>query len=398
MGVWGRLLGTPQDRFAAEALRIARRTPGVLAARYDQEAFAIAMRRPDSSAPTWFFLGNAFGECQGMNRAQRRRHLERLIHIMTTSAPPQGWEAIREQLRPVLRPVTFGQAGPPGMTPPISRPAMPFLREFVVVDMPDSMAYIVPDRAAEWGVTIDDIFTAARANLAILAQRTLRRPWDADAIIRMIDTGDGYFTSLLLAEGWLEAVSERMGVPAVVFVPDVNNVLVCGRKGAIAGFYDLVEKEYAEAVRGISPVAYVAAGDGRVVPYRPDPDDPDFVAARRAEVVLAAKEYGAQTEWLRGQYEKAGIDVFVAGLLAGAAEGSPAITVATWTDGVPSLLPEAQFIAFQRDAETGPMVPWEIAAELTGLTAEPLLAPARYRVEGWPAPDVMDALRLHDVG
>jgi hypothetical protein len=398
MGLLGRFIGSPRDRFAAEALRIARRIPGITAVQYERESFAIVVQRAGEHAPTWIYLANVYAECRGVPRAQRRDALQRIVQITSSSEVPDSWEAVRPMLRPVLRAVTFGQSGAPGMEPPISRAALPHLRELVVVDMADSMAYVAPASVERWGVSVPEVFAAARANLAVIAERTLRREWHDGALIRMIDTGDGYFTSLLMSPGWLAAISERAGGPVVAFVPDTTNVVLCVATADLSPLYEMIEKEYGEAVRALSPVGYVADGQGRVVPYVPSPDDPDHIAARRAEVILAVAEYGAQTAWLGEQYEKAGIDVVVGSLLAGARPGAPAITVAAWADGVTQLLPQAQYILFQHPRQPGPMVAWDVVADLVDLEPEPLLAPVRYRVDGWPPAEVMDALRAQSIG
>jgi len=57
MGFWDRW-ASPQDRFAREALRIARRMPGVVDAQYDRAEFAIAVMRPGKDSPAWLFLSN----------------------------------------------------------------------------------------------------------------------------------------------------------------------------------------------------------------------------------------------------------------------------------------------------------------------------------------------------
>ncbi|GIH14004.1 hypothetical protein Raf01_21760 [Rugosimonospora africana] len=370
----------------------------MVSAQYDREAFAIAVRRPGAREPIWIYLSNVYAECAGASRSERRERIDRLIRIMAEPHVDEAWESVRPKLRPVLRPVTFGQAGVTGVVPPISRAALPLLRELVVIDQPESMAYVGPSRLDAWGVTVDEVFDAARANLTQISDEWLRHDWPGDdALIRMIDTGDGYFTSLLLAPDWLAEVSRRAGKPVVAFVPDTNTVLLCDvAGGGLAALYEMVEKEYGEAIRGLSPVGYVAGPDGRVVPYAPV-DHADRVAARRAEVLLAATEYGAQTQWLAKQYDQAGIDVYVGRLLAVARPGEPAVTVATWTDGITSLLPEAQYISFVGDGGPGPRVPWRVVAELVGLEPEPLLAPARYRVSAWPPPEVMAELRARAI-
>lgn len=406
MGILDRLTRSARDRFAKEALRLAQRAAGVAEARYDRERFAIMMRRHDAEAPAWIYLSNVYSESFGAPRAERRERVERLIRVMTTSHGTDPWESVRPRLRPVLRPVTFGQVGVAGMVPPISRPALPYLCEFVVVDTPESMAYVVPGRLEAWGVTADEVFAAARANLESIARAS--RGWpegERRALIRMVDTGDAYFTSLLLAPGWLAEASERCGAPVVAFAPDSNTLVLCDvQPGALARVYALIEEEYGEAVRSLSPVGYVADAVGNVVPYAPAEDDPDRAAACRAEMLLATTEYGAQAQWLGKEYDQAGIEVYVGPLLAASRPDAAPITIATWTDGITSLLPRTQYISFVSGGRTpsgsgnSPLVPWHAVAEVIDLRPEPLLSPVRYRVGGWPPPDVLAGLLDQAIG
>jgi len=383
-------------RFAAQALRIVRRMPGVRGATYHPDKFAIALHRDEGGSPAWLYLSNIYQEAADAPAARRKERLEQLVRIMTAPRSEDTWESVRERLRPVLRGQTFGQAGPPGMQPPLSRPALPFLHELVVVDHKEAMAYVTAARLPEWGVTADEVFAAARENLAGIARRSLDGPWERDAdsaMITMIDDGDAYFTSLLLAPGWLAAVGERIGTPVLAFAPDNHTLVLCAPPDDLGPLYDLVEKHYQEATRSVSPVGYVAGADGRTIPYAPPPGHPHEIPVRRAEAILAASEYGAQTAWLTSQYKEAGIDVHVGELLAVAPPSGPAETVATWVDGVATLLPAARSIVFARGGSVEFQLPWSVVAEEVGLQPEPLLAPPRYRVDGWPSPEVMSILR-----
>jgi hypothetical protein len=370
--------------------------PGVRRATYDPDKFAIALHRAEGGSPAWLYLSNIYQEAGDVPRARRRERLEQLVRIMTAPRSEDGWDDVRNRLRPVLRPQTFGQAGPPGMQPPLSRPALPFLHELVVVDHPEAMAYVTAGRLSDWDVSADEVFAAARENLAGIARRSLDGPWEADggsAMITMIDDGDAYFTSLLLAPGWLAGVGERVGGPLLAFAPDNHTLVLCAPPEHVDPLYDLVEKHYQGATRSVSPVGYVAGPDDRLMPYAPPPGHPHEIACRRAEAVLAASEYGAQTAWLTAQYAEGGLDVHVGELLAVAPPQGPAETIATWADGVTTLLPAARSIAFVRDGGVALRVPWPAVAAEVDLEPEPLLAPARYRVEGWPPPEVMDRLR-----
>jgi hypothetical protein len=399
VGILSRFFATGKDAFANEARKIASRAPGVAEVRYDRDDFALLVFRDGERRPVQVFLDNAYGECRGLRPAQRRDHIARLVRIMLTpDQDDRSWEGCRPRLRPVLRPASFGQVGVTGMVPPISRAALPFLRELVVVDRPESMAYVAPEQVVSWGVSVDEVFAAARANLEEIASRSLDGEWPGpDVLVRMIDNGDGYYTSLLLAPGWLAGVSARVGSPVIAFVPDVRTVMLCAVPevaGALAKIYDVVKQEYQEAVRSLSPVGYVAADNGRVTPYMTTVDGRDRLAVRQAEVQLALAEYGAQTSWLRRQYEDAGVDVFVASLVAASKPDEPPFTVANWTDGITSLLPEAQYISFVRNGSSGLLlVPWAAVASVIELEPEPLLSPVRYRVGDWPASDIMDRLR-----
>jgi hypothetical protein len=135
------------------------------------------------------------------------------------------------------------------------------------------MSYVTPARLEAWGVTPDEVFDAARENLEPLARESVRRHEPGERVlIRMVDTGDAYFTSLLLAPGWLAGVSERRGTPMVAFVPDTNTVILTDLpSGGLDRLYEMVEEEFRKAVRNVSPVGYVVGVDGAVVPYARPP-------------------------------------------------------------------------------------------------------------------------------
>ena len=63
---------------------------------------------------------------------------------------PHRWAEARPLLRPVLRPVTFVLGAPPSDAVLLARPFVPFLQEMVVIDAPDSMAYVTSATMADW--------------------------------------------------------------------------------------------------------------------------------------------------------------------------------------------------------------------------------------------------------
>jgi hypothetical protein len=178
----------------------------------------------------------------------------------------------------------------------------------------------------------------------------------------------------------------------VAFVPDHNSLIVgADEPGLVAALYELAEGEYREAARSISPAAYTCAPDGRVLPYRVPVDHPLAATVNRAEVMLAATEYTAQGDVLQNEPEQ---ESYVAGLLVGTRPDGSVFTVASWGEGVDTLLPEAQFVGFSGE-DGGPpfLVPWKTVAREANLFPVVGLDPPRYRVTGWPAPAVLDRLR-----
>jgi hypothetical protein len=395
MGFLDRFVGSPQDRFAREVVAELRRN-GVPEVTYDPDEFAIHIRKaPDDGEAGDIYLHNVFHESAGLSRSERRERIRRLIAAVVRSPePPQTWDGIRSRLRPVLRSAHFGLGAVPDLDPAkdlLSRKALPHLDEYVVIDMPTSMAYVTGQRLEQWGVSTDEVFAAARANLAAHSATPDDEPSDGPAILRFVDSGDGYFTSRLLVDGWLAGLAGRVGGRPVAFAPDRDTlIVVADEPELLPKLFELVEGEYLEAVRGLSPQAYTVAGDGTVGPY-PAPDGHPLAAlVRRADTHLVANEYAAQGEWLERTLDG---DVFVAGQkVFGRPDGS-LFTVASWAEGVETLLPRADYVAFTGQDMEPFFVAWDGVLTETDLVPEPGLRLPRYRVRGWPQAATVERLR-----
>jgi hypothetical protein len=396
MGILSRWTSS-EGQFAAEVLKVVRGATGVADARFERDDFAIVVRRTGDAQPTRIYLSNVFAESRGAPEAERRERIERFVRIMTRErTADDSWAAVAPRLRPVLRPVTYGRVGIKAIPAPLSRPAVPYLSELVVVDSSESMAVVMPTQLDGWGVSAEQVFDAAHANLATIAADSLGREWPREpSIVRMVDDGDGYFTSLLLSRGWLAAVSERVGSRLLAFAPDHNTLLLCTLDSDAHRLYAMVEEQYRAAPRSLSPVGYVADHDAEVVPYAPPAGHPDHIPATRASTILAASEYADQQRWLTQQYEQARIPMFVATLGVFAHDGDAPRTRTAWTDGIPQLLPKSDIISFTRDGRLWGHVPWDDVAAAVDLRPEPLVAPARYRVDDWPAPEILERLRAN---
>ncbi|GAA1606990.1 hypothetical protein [Actinoplanes couchii] len=324
----GLLRRIARARLAGRMLRRLRRA-GVTDARYLSRPFEVRFTAPGDSEPTILPLAPFLAG---------QRSLDDLIGELLRVPPVWGDAA------PMLRPVLRGAA--PGA--PLSRPALPFLSEFVVVDQPDTMTYVTPAQSATWRSTPDRIFATARANLSGAVLH------GSATTVRFVDDGNAYWTSHLLLPGWLQRLSEQVGGVPVAFAPERGTLLVTADGGPhLAALFAEAEALFLRSPHALSPMAYVSDENGCTVPYR---NEKLQRTVRRAESLLAMREYAAQ------------------GLLLTLVDGWR--TRAAWPRDEPVVLPEADEVLV---GET--VVPWaELVPHLTRTDEQP----PRWTASGWP--------------
>jgi hypothetical protein len=387
-----RLFGSPRDRFAASVLDALKALGH--AGLYVADDFRIDVTVAGDPSPVRLYLANTFAECEGAPMDERAVRIAALIAITERSQVPDTWDGIRPMLRPVLRRASFAMGVDGPMRTPLSRPAMPLLIELVVIDLPSTMEYVGASRLGEWGVSADDVFDAAHANLARTAEYTSGRDAvEKPAAIRFVESGAAYYSSLPLIPGWLAAMRKPAGGKPFAFVIEHNGLMVVGVRESqrnVSGWLDLAYQEYDEANRPISPLAYTVDDAGNVVEYDVPAGHPDRPAVRRAQTALTAAVYGAQAEALRVEYMTDLVDVFVASVIQAAskADGTP-FTAAAWTDGIQSSLPRTHYVVLGDDPV---LVPFDAVVEIMGLRPTEGLYPERYRVGGWPDAETMARL------
>lgn len=376
-----------RERFTEQVLAGLRQA-GVHNVRVDRENFALHTIEPDGEPGGVLNLGPTFAECQ-QAPAETPARIAKLIAIVTSASESfDTWASARERLRPVLRAATYG-LDPDMEFEQLSRPALPFLQERVVIDLPTSMQYVTPSRLADWGVSADEVFAAARANLAATAPWDFPPGDDGPVILNFVDEdGDLYLSSLPLLDGWLAATAPAVGGRPVAFMAEHSSLLVVSDGDQLAHVLELIEKDYREAPRSLSPMAYTVDDSGAVVPYPVLAGHPAQAAVRRAATMLAATEYNSQKDWLDERHEAEMVDIFTASLMVNEAHE----TVAVWGQDVDTLLPRADRVAFVGDTQEPILVPWETVTQLVPLSPEPEFDPPRYRVRSWPSADVMQQL------
>ena len=343
----GLLRSVARARLAGQVVRRLRRA-GYTDVKYDARGFRVRFTAAGAGTPTILELAPLLAA-----PGRRRQRVDRFVAGLTRPPElPESWDEVRPLLRPVLR------GGTPGA--PLRRPVLPFLSEFVVVDRPDTMTYVGPDQPAAWGVTADEVFAAACANLS---GAVLHGVATEPVVVRFVDNGDAYWTSHLLLEHWLERLSGPVGGRPVAFAPERGTLLVTADgTELLRGLFAQAEEIYATSGRPISPMAYASDENGCTVPYPAPPGHPLHRAVQRAERVLAVQEYARQP----------GAELRLTG-----SDDAGWRTQAIWPRDEPVLLPTADEVCLGDQVR-----PW--ADVSPHLTAVPGHEPVRWSADRWP--------------
>ncbi|WP_405159737.1 hypothetical protein OG203_25090 [Nocardia sp. NBC_01499] len=365
---------------------------------YDPDEFTIVV------GDLQLYLGNIFRETAELPSDERDARIARFVASVRDEDEPEAWPAVRAALRPILRPNGFGLNSPTGDMVALTRPAFPFVDELVAVDRPNSRSIVSTATVADWGVSADEVFAAARENLTAMAgSHGIKEA----GVLRFADNGDGYCTSWPLIPGWLTGSGDGTHRP-IAFLPEVDTLIITPDTGDLTALFAEVEQLYRNAVRPISPQAYTVDDHGTVIPLDHSPNHRHHALALRARCGLAVTEYDAQTAALNEAVErdftyprhKDLAPAFVASVSYVAADTGPR-TVTVWGKDVEYLLPEADHIAFCTN-QSGEMTtlfetPFAAVAEITGLTPIPGMSPRRYEVRHWPTPETLARLEAASI-
>jgi hypothetical protein len=398
MSLLRRLFGEPTLADVARAAADWLRAAGVERLETNLERGEIVAWRDGSSRR--LFLGNLLHAYRQAPRRDRKAVLENcLAALVSDDAMPDRYEDARAQLLPVVRNVGdigvvrlagVRDAGPSGPIRPAARPFVADLVVALVVDRPTSMMYVNEDTLAQWNVAFEDALADALDNLRAQPEHG---GWHEVAPgVWSGEWGDAYESSRLL-------------------LPDLVHRLGVGRPVAMAPFRDALLVTSADNDAGLQALARLAQASApdsnRWLSFKllrldertwRELEAPDHARESLRELDLQNQggAYASQKELLDAMHESQGVDIFVAayGLLK--KEGTPLASYAVWSDGVDTLLPVADHVAFvHREGETTKhaLLPWGLALDrFGGLMERTEHEPARYRVRGYPERAIVERL------
>ena len=341
------------------------------------------------------YLGNLLHDLQRAPRAERPTVLRRFLDGMLApeAAMPATYAEARTMLMPVVRrsgdigivslstrEATAGKAG--DAFRPVTKPLVGDLVIALVCDRPTSMAYVNEGELPQWGVSFDAALADALDNLRGLSEHG---GWQqmADGVWAG-EWGDSYDSSRLL----LPDLIHRVGVRDPVAVVPFRNALMltsAGNEAGLARMAQVIAENLAANQRWLSfqPLRLV---ESTWEVWQP----PVAQAAwKLLQVRNESSIYDAQKALLDAHHERTGTDIFVAtcGALTWSEAGSG--TYGVWADGVDTLLPRTDLIAFAWQRDDGEkatvLVPWDDAVRVAGHLMEPTEEnPVRWRLRSFP--------------
>lgn len=409
MGWLDRVLGPGgRDAFAEELARALgaelRCSPPV----YDREGFRLI-----GSDGQIHELENAWNEAEPRSRIGRRKALRnwaRLAAVALRNAVPAAFDDAVDLLMPRIQARAYftlldlrerAEGREPMRIP--HRVLAEHYAISVVCDFPESVSVLNSEHLARWGRSFDDVLALALVNLRRRPPRAageMKGPSGASAWTAL--SGDTYdATRLLVLEDALPRARFR-GDPVAV-IPHRDALCVTGAEDAEA--LEILGKVAEDGFDRPYPIGTVPLRrvGGTWEPWIPPPGHPAHEALRDARARSIARDYDEQTEPLQAAMDREGRVLFVAACMRGRA-GAPLRTLASWAQGVLTLLPETDEIGLSRprssdaagDDDEFLRVRWADAVRVCGarMTREDLY-PVRWRVESFP--DDAEWARLREV-
>jgi uncharacterized protein YtpQ (UPF0354 family) len=397
MGIMDRLFGPPsRDKFAhlvMDGLRTAGESREIV---YDREQFCL---RIDDEHGQTANLVNLYGEFCSVPRDQREMVVRNTVRSWFLSGKeiPESFEDARYDLLPTVRSRSFIEFTILQLTNEGNRgPNWPYqiLGEHMAVglvyDLPQAMRSISQEDLDSWEVTFYEALETARENLARAAEQVFVGIADRAYVSA---TGDNYDASRLILLDSIRQLTVQGNY--VAMVPNRDTLIITGSEDDEGlGIMASLATEAFQKPRPMTALAFELQGD-EWMPWLPPATRPAFKHFQALRAQSLGQEYTDQKDLLEKSLKRQGDDVFVASFMAIRNKATGEITsFCSWADGVPTLLPRTDCIAFVRENTEPLLVSWEKAEQVIGHLLVPQdIYPERVRVDEFPSSDELAQLQ-----
>jgi hypothetical protein len=353
---------------------------------------------------TTLYLGNAYQHYCAESPPERgevlREYARAFLAMSQGTMPADRFDQARPRLMPrVHSRIYYAPCLPPGGPRRghvrfWHRPLGGHLAVGLAYDLPHGIADLSETHLAGWGVGGDEALAVACDNL----RRRSTRPFESPAPGVFVSPWDDHYGASRLALTDLVRDLEVKG-SYVALAPDRDTLIVTGSDdpAGLRAMLRLAEEAFQNPYR-VSGFA-VRLREGRWEPFEPDALYPNLAGFRTLRLQSLAAAYEGQKRSLVSGREGGDDGEFIASCsLVSKSPSEPPTSYAVWTEGITTLLPRTDKVAFsQVDPAQGQRIAafadWGRVRDVVGDLMTPLdLYPQRFRVDGFPTGEQLRAL------
>lgn len=378
-----------QRKLFIHRVRRALRSAGARDIRFDEKEFLF---RFTAAQEETMFLHNLFDEYLKRPIAEQSFIIQAHIRALTEKPEtPASFDQAGPLLLPRIRERAYFELvtmhlsrirGADEPLAPLFKPAGSTHAACLELDFPSSTQLVTRENLTQWGVSFEDAFAIALANLRRNTEWNFSSPKTGVFVSTWRDV---YDASRILLPEFPERVSTA-GDP-VVLIPNRNTLLITGSEDAegLEIIAQIARKKAEDEARFMSYYALVLRG-GRWMDFLPREGTSEYAVYRQMHAQSLAKDYNEQKDLLDEQFERNGIVGFVASYNVYRSPEGEIFSLAVWSKGVISYLPAADRIAlFDPDTSQSTVYPFARVQEAAAHLMEPQgWAPERWLVREFP--------------
>jgi hypothetical protein len=258
-----------------------------------------------------------------------------------------------------------------------------------VVDTGMTQEVVASNHLQDWGKSFNEVFDHSYRNLVRLSENpqfeSLIDQTTNNAGIHESMWHDGYDASRLLIDEMIDSMNV-IG-DKLISMPTTSQLVISGSDDVMGRTKMLLNIEQAKEKDQRLPPFVLLHKDGKWSKYAPAKDSTEYDVLNRVQTEYWSQAYKQQKELLEGQAANPSEEVFIATYFPVQVKDGRVSSYATWTEGVPTLLPKTTFIAFTAEDKVVAQGSWErvqhIMKDSLAESDVPVFPP-RFKTVGFP--------------
>jgi hypothetical protein len=347
-------------------------------------------------------LANIHLEYAAASRLGRRNLLQKYFAMLQTTPVSKLWSLAQTKIYPLLRSrydlliqeIAARRKQEP-FPPRAARPFLCSLEQILGYDHGQTIAQVPASTLTEWATPLDAAIDRALSNLRALPAPTWLK---LNAAVWKLESQEGYNESFLQLPKVFESLPAK-GTPTAM-IPNRGVLLATGSEepSGVTALLAAARKFLQEAPWPLCGDLFRIGSDGVQLFVPTGPDAKALASIQRLDI---ESTYSAQKTALEAHCEAIQDDVFVATYSLRTQHGDPNLlqSACSWTEGVPSLLPQTDLVAFVwtlSGSRKIALTPWSAAASIVGHYFKPTNEdPPRTRVDEFPNAAELAELQKH---